>query len=71
MAIPALRFYEDVICHHYYADLQGEGHIWLGGDIDEDMCKGEEVQNQLNILVAGIQFLNAGIGKLYKFFGKG
>jgi hypothetical protein len=68
MAIPALRLYEDVICHHYYANLQAEGHIGLGGDIDEDMCKGDEVQNQLNIPVPGIQFLNAGIGKLYNFW---
>ncbi|KAF7933703.1 uncharacterized protein EAE98_003412 [Botrytis deweyae] len=59
MAVPVLRVYEDIICHHYYDRLQGEGHIILGGDIDESMCKKDDIQNELSIIVAGTYFLGA------------
>ncbi|KAK6599607.1 MFS multidrug transporter [Botrytis cinerea] len=59
MAVPVLRVYEDIICHHYYDRLQGEGHVVFGGDIDESMCKKDDIQNELSILVAGTHFLGA------------
>jgi len=59
MGVPSLRIYEDIICRHYYEGLEGEGHIELKGAIDEEMCKGEEVQSQLNILIAGLYFVGA------------
>lgn len=29
LATPQLRVYEDIICHHYYHETKGEGHIAL------------------------------------------
>jgi hypothetical protein len=59
MAVPSIRLYEDIICHHYYNELEGEGHIGFEGQIDEELCKVEEVQKELNILLAGLHFLGA------------
>ncbi len=58
MGVPSIRIYEDIICHHYYNRLH-EGHIGFDDHIDEDMCKAEEIQEQLNILMAALQFLMA------------
>lgn len=57
MGLPSIRLYEDIICHHYYGRLAGEGHIRLEGDIDESLCKVDEVQNELNFLLAILYFL--------------
>jgi hypothetical protein len=57
-----MRIYEDIICHHYYKDLEGEDYNGLG-HIDEDQCKGDEIQNQLNILLAGMHVLGSMQGK--------
>ncbi|KAF7954343.1 hypothetical protein EAE96_005468 [Botrytis aclada] len=59
MAVPSLRVYEDIVCHHYYDRLQGEGHIVLGGHIDGSMCKKDDIQNELSIIIAGTHFLGA------------
>lgn len=64
MTFPSLRIYEDIICHRYYEHLTGEGHIGLEGKIDEGMCKGDEVQNELNIVLGVEQFLQALPGML-------
>ena len=57
MAVPGLRLYEDIICHHYYNDLQGEDHIGFDGHIDEELCKGDEVQSQMNIFLGVLAFI--------------
>lgn len=59
MAVPGIRIYEDIICHHYYAKREGEGRIGFEGNIDESLCKGEEVQNELSIIVAGLHVIGA------------
>jgi hypothetical protein len=64
MTVPGLRLYENIICHHYYNKLQGEQHIGLDGDIDESLCKVDEVQNELNVLLAVLHFLGAIPGML-------
>jgi hypothetical protein len=56
MIVPSLRLYEDIICHHYYESLEGEGHIGLDGHIKESLCKVDEVQNELNIFLAVFNF---------------
>lgn len=58
MGMPAVRLYEDIICHHYYNGLKGEGHIGLDEPIDEEKCKGNEVQNELNMLFGTMHFLS-------------
>lgn len=58
IGVPAMRIYEDIICHHYYKDSGGEDYNGLE-QIDEGMCKGDEVQNQLNILLAGVHVLGS------------
>jgi hypothetical protein len=63
MAVPAIRKYEDIICHHYYNGIEGDGHIGFEETIDEKMCKGEVVQEKLNVLIAGTGFLTAIVGK--------
>ncbi len=59
MGVPSMRLMEDIICHHYYNKMKGEGHIGLRDKIDESMCKGEEVQDELNIVLAGLNFVGA------------
>ena len=59
MNVPSMRIYEDIICHHYYENMEGGDRIGLEGNIKEGMCKGDEVQSQLNILLGGLYFLGA------------
>jgi len=61
MAIPTVRVYEDILCHLYYEKLGGEV-TRPDGSIDESLCKVDEVQKQLNILIAVLQSLSAGTG---------
>lgn len=73
MAVPSVRLYEDIVCHHYYNGLQGESHIGLGEKIDEDLCKVDEVQGELNILYGALHFLGA-LPRMFshvKCWGKG
>ena len=56
MFTPSLRVFEDIICHHYYDNMEGEGHIALSGKIDEELCKGPEIQEELAIVMGGLQF---------------
>lgn len=58
-AVPSIRIYEDIVCHHYYDQIQGEGHIGLEEQIDESLCKIPEVQQELNILLAGLHVIGA------------
>lgn len=67
MLMPGLRLWEDIICHHYYNDLEGEGHIGFDGHIDEESCKVDEVQNQMNIFLAVLGFLGVIPGRLLLF----
>jgi hypothetical protein len=59
MTVPSMRLYEDIMCHHYYNGLQDERHIAYEGHIDEELCKVEEVQNELNVVFAGLRVLGA------------
>ena len=59
MAVPSIRLYEDIVCHHFYNGLKGEDHIGFEEEIEEGLCKRDEVQEQLNILFAGLQLLGA------------
>lgn len=52
MIIPATRIQENILCHYYYNELEGDGHIGYDQDIPEEMCKGEEVQRRFNVLYA-------------------
>jgi len=70
MGMPGLRLYEDIICHHYYNNLQGEDHIGLDGHIDEELCKGDEVQNQMNILLGVLAFLTPVPSRFWLLDGK-
>ncbi|PQE32712.1 major facilitator superfamily transporter protein [Rutstroemia sp. NJR-2017a WRK4] len=59
MAVPGLRIYEDIICHHYYDNLHGDGNVMEDGNIDESMCKIDSIQNELSTIVAALHFLEA------------
>jgi hypothetical protein len=59
MAVPSIRLYEDIVCHHFYNGLEGEEHRGFDEVIDEGLCKRDEVQEELNILFAGLHFLGA------------
>jgi hypothetical protein len=52
--VPLNRILEDIICHHFYDNIKGEGHIGLSGKIDEKYCKGNEVQGELATIL-GVQ----------------
>lgn len=51
--VPSIRLYEDIICHHYYKD------VGMLGNIEEGECKGADVQEELNVVMAGLLFLGA------------
>lgn len=55
--IPMMRLLEDIACHKYYNSLEGEEHKGFDEQIDEELCKGDQVQNQLNVLFAVLHFL--------------
>lgn len=57
--IPSMRIYEDILCHRHYEELQGQDAIGLSGRIDEARCKGDKVQEELNILTAGLETLKS------------
>jgi hypothetical protein len=59
MAVPSIRLYEDIVCHHFYNGLEGEEHRGFDEVIDEGLCKRDEVQEELNVLFAGLHFLGA------------
>jgi hypothetical protein len=64
LQVPTIRLYEDIICHHYYNGLKGDQHIGFDQPIDESMCKGDQVQSELNVLEAVYHFISAVPGKL-------
>ncbi|KAH7356776.1 major facilitator superfamily domain-containing protein [Rhexocercosporidium sp. MPI-PUGE-AT-0058] len=59
MAVPAMRLAENIICHHHYDKIQGPGHIGFEKKIDESLCKGDEVQKELNVIFSIIPVLEA------------
>lgn len=59
MAVPAMRLAENIICHHHYDQIEGPGHIGFGDNIDEGLCKGDEVQKELNVIFSVIPVLEA------------
>ncbi|KAE9378165.1 MFS general substrate transporter [Stipitochalara longipes BDJ] len=59
MVVPSIRLYEDIVCHHYYNGLEGNDHRGYDDTIEEGLCKVREVQQELNILFAGMHFLGA------------
>ncbi|TGO21052.1 hypothetical protein BPAE_0245g00020 [Botrytis paeoniae] len=54
-----MRIYEDILCHRYYEELQGRSGVGLSSTIDEARCKGDKVQEELNILTAVLETLKA------------
>ena len=57
MGVPCLRIWEQIVCHYHYDKLEGDAHIGYEEEIDEGMCKGTEVQERLNLLIAGLWFI--------------
>lgn len=62
---PSIRIYEDIICHHYYDQLEGDGHIDLLSDIDEKECKVDAIQEELAIVLGGLELTMSIPGKLH------
>lgn len=58
MVVPSMRLYENIVCHHYYNKLEGDRHIGFDSNIGEELCKVEDVQNELNVLYAGLNMLS-------------
>ena len=58
MVIPATRIQEDITCHYYYNGLEGEAHIGFEQEIPEEMCKGAQVQESMNVLLAGLGMIS-------------
>ena len=55
MLVPTTRILEDAICHKHY-DVEGQA------DIDEKLCKKDEIQSQLAYLNGIISMLEAVFG---------
>jgi hypothetical protein len=63
ITVPSLRIFEQILCHYHYNDLNGDEHIGFDERIDEGMCKGAEVQERLNVLLAAYAFLGTVPGR--------
>jgi hypothetical protein len=63
VSVPSLRIYEDILCHRFYERRQNMAHFGLDTRIDERWCKVDEVQEELNILTAGLETLKSVPGK--------
>jgi hypothetical protein len=61
---PSIRLYEDIICRHYYDNVGGEGYAALNDKIDEQRCKWPKIQEELAIVVGGLQFVDSVPGNL-------
>ena len=70
MVVPSIRLYEDIVCHHYYNGLEGDKHRGFDDKIEEKLCKVKEVQQELNILFAGVHFLGAFMCKFLQGMNK-
>lgn len=57
--IPQTRLIEDVLCHIHYDSLSGNSHIGLTQKIDEELCKGDDIQEQLAYVGGILDMLNA------------
>jgi hypothetical protein len=66
MIAPQLRVYEDIICRHYYDEIKGQGHIALTEDIDESLCKVDEIQEELAVIMGGLSVVDSVPGKYYR-----
>jgi hypothetical protein len=66
LVAPQLRVYEDIICRHYYDEITGQGHIALSEDIDESLCKIDEIQEELTIVMGGLSVADSVPGKAYR-----
>jgi hypothetical protein len=66
MIAPQLRIYEDIICRHYYDEIKGQGHIALSEDIDESLCKIDEIQEELAVIMGGLSVVESVPGKSYR-----
>jgi hypothetical protein len=66
LVAPQLRIYEDIICRHYYDEIKGQGHIALSQDIDESLCKIDEIQEELAIFMGGLSVADSVPGKAYR-----
>jgi hypothetical protein len=59
MIAPQLRIYEDIICRHYYDKIEGQGHIALTEDLDESLCKLDEIQEELAVVMGGLSVVDS------------
>jgi len=58
--MPAMRIFEDIICHRFFENVKGGGHIGLSDNIDEMVCKDEDaVQKELAIVAGGLELTSA------------
>ncbi|KAI9743931.1 MAG: hypothetical protein M1818_002665 [Claussenomyces sp. TS43310] len=58
IAVPQARVFEDIICHHYYGRMARSSKTVFIGPIDESLCKGDEVQSELAMLMGVLEMLN-------------
>jgi hypothetical protein len=58
LVAPQLRVFEDIICRHYYDEIKGQSHIALTDDIDESLCKLDQIQEELAIVIGGLSVVD-------------
>jgi len=54
--VPSPRIFEDIICRHYYNSISDDSVV-IGGKIDESLCKKNAIQEELAIVIGGLQML--------------
>ncbi|KAG9234800.1 major facilitator superfamily domain-containing protein [Amylocarpus encephaloides] len=57
MSMPSIRLIEDIACHRYYNGLRGKDRVGLDEDIEEELCKKDAIQSQINVLFGVSSFL--------------
>ena len=57
--IPQLRIIENILCHKYYGDS------WSTGEIDEKLCKVDEIQSELAYIMGITSMLESIPGRFH------
>lgn len=63
MVVPRIRLYESIVCSHFY-QAHEPSHMGAGDSVPERLCKDEEVQSEVALLIGNQLFFDAipGIG---------
>jgi hypothetical protein len=57
VSIPMVRVIEDAVCKDYYRSRNGQ--VLIRGEIDEKLCKQDDIQSELAYIIGVQELINA------------